>query len=251
MIRILSFNACIMPQGVTNSGSRDDKKRERLQAFFEHISRDFDVLLLQEIWDCCWWKKWSSIVTEMACNNGFVYSHFTGIPFSCLINNGLLILSKHSFSETNSYMFRNSVGLQWFIPNGILHVKIKNIDLYVTHMHAGSLDTRFLNSDTVANKIQKAQLEELFEFVKKTGNHYIITGDFNMEQGDLNSLLSKCDFPITYPFPEDGSSYLVNKNFVGKRVSNINKNITIDVVSPEINGFILSDHKMIKILVDF
>jgi hypothetical protein len=73
-MRILSFNACILPLGITNAGSRNDKKRERLKTFFEKYAPECDVILLQEIWDvvgCC--HPWSHLVEKYAANAGFEY----------------------------------------------------------------------------------------------------------------------------------------------------------------------------------
>jgi endonuclease/exonuclease/phosphatase family metal-dependent hydrolase len=232
-MKILSFNACILPLGITNAGSWNDKKRERLAIFFEKYSPDCDVILLQEIWDTVLFcHSWSLLVEKYAAINGFNYCYNRKREFVYPINNGLMILSKHPIVETNAMTFKNSAGLQRFIPNGVLHTRISydidiSLDLYVTHIHGGPQDSMLCNRDSTA--VQLGQIRELRDFIRKTtvGN-YIVTGDFNCDAINdrevynravdimqSESLLMTKHFPSTYPIPNQGS-FLVNKSFIGQ-----------------------------------
>ena len=51
-----------------------------------------------------------------------------------------MILSKYPIINISHYTFKNSGGLQYFIPNGVLKSSIfinnKLIDFFITHIHA-------------------------------------------------------------------------------------------------------------------
>jgi endonuclease/exonuclease/phosphatase family metal-dependent hydrolase len=176
-----------------------------------------------------------------------------------------MILSKQPILETNAMTFKNSAGLQRFIPNGVLHAKIAydidiSLDLYVTHIHAGPLDSMLCNR--YSTKVQLGQIRELRDFIEgtTTGN-YIVAGDFNCDAINdrkvynravnimkSESLLMTKHFPSTYPIPNQGS-FLVNKSFIGQdtcidHVFTNMSNIEVDVVS---TAEMLSDHALISL----
>lgn len=216
MTTIYSSNICILPWGIRNTPF-DKYKLKRIDAFIEHI--DYDVCILQEVWDGLF--SFATIIREKLRKKGYYLSEKDK---SLFINNGLLIASKFPILETTYYTFRHSAGLQWFIPNGILHCIINVNDIYTSiysvHIHAGSEDTSFMNTPEIVKYIQHKQLEELNEYMKKHKYPYILGGDFNIDcRLDIHylenvigtSVLKQIGFPSTYPFPKMGN--IVNPLF--------------------------------------
>jgi endonuclease/exonuclease/phosphatase family metal-dependent hydrolase len=221
-----------MPYGLTNANSFNDKKMERIQALFEKYSHRYDILLLQEVWG-----SWTSTVALHGLEFGLNHYYYVPRTTWSLVNNGLMILSKIPLINTSVYTFKNTTGLQWFIPNGVLHSRIalldREIDLFVTHIHAGSLDTTCLNHRS--KEIQIAQVVELKKFIDdiRRGGDYIVAGDFNTDslaesitsetliEYDLvktvmnTSSLLETESPTTYPIGVN--NFLTNPAFIGHR----------------------------------
>ena len=263
-MKILSFNACILPPFVTNANSYDDKKKERIKLFFKHVAHEYDVLLLQEVWDCMWSTRCTTNFVEYTLNyarkHGFVHSYHEPRKWYQVTNSGLMILSKLPISNCRSHTFQASSGVQYFIPNGVLACTVdpeskrvdKRVDVFVTHIHAGPLDSSFMNDVRTSQRVQRQQIIELMTFVRDRygglgdggglGDHsvpsassakvrYIIAGDFYSDGANMcdstltllpyemlreligsSSLLQSQGFPITNPIPF-GGSFLCNPAF--------------------------------------
>lgn len=285
VLRVMSFNACLLPPGITNAGSGDDKEMERMRLFFSKFGFEQDVLLLSEVWDALWTSNENSVLRQvLAIANQYNFKHSYHKPreWYQLCNNGLVILSRFPIKNTSSVTFRSSAGLQWFIPNGAIGVEVPMVDsdsvhLFTTHIHAGSLDTACCNSVEVTKRIQKEQIIQVKELIqqcvatRQDEALWICSGDFNIDaRGDesvsadllleyevlknimgSDSLLKQCGFPSTYPVPESGS-FLVNKDFIGEKTcidhsfSSSSSNIRINVHILEVDGLFLSDHAAIS-----
>jgi endonuclease/exonuclease/phosphatase family metal-dependent hydrolase len=235
--KIISFNTCVLPPGLNNAGAKNDFKKQRMNLFFEHIAPQYDILLLQEVWDVIWATKCNSplhIVLKLGFKAGF--SYFAYMPRKCyqICNNGLVILSKHPMKSWSAHTFKHSAGLQYWVPNGVLHANIeiesRSMDVFVTHIHAGPLDSSLCNSVRISKNVQKKQIKELKHFVEQNSTgHYIVAGDFNVDALNssetlldydtlLNimgqhSIIQTLNFPNTYPVPVQGS-FLVNPLFI-------------------------------------
>jgi endonuclease/exonuclease/phosphatase family metal-dependent hydrolase len=291
MIKIISFNACILPAFMTNAGSNDDKKKERINLFFKNIGKNYDIILLQEIWDSLWSFKCNNYINYIKniCEKyGFIHLSYNNRKFYQFCNNGLMILSKYPIVNISHHTFKNSGGLQYFVPNGILKSSIfinnKMIDFFITHIHAPPLDSSICNNINKSKNIQKNQIIELIEFIKShtTSPYYILAGDFNSDALKLcsvsnymldykiltkllqklsplnnDSLLKLKNYPNTYPIPVEGS-FLVNNNFIENETcidhifTNLEEKNIIDINSLElkIDNLYLSDHSAIELIID-
>ena len=162
--KILSFNACILPPMMTNAGARDDQKQTRIKLFFEDISSSYDILLFQEVWEGMWSTKSNSAIQSVikyGKQYNFNYSHHLPRSFLQICSSGLLILSKFPITSASAHTFQSSTGVQCFVPNGVLHSTISlpsssgdsiPIDFFVTHIHAGPLDSAFLNDTKTSRR---------------------------------------------------------------------------------------------------
>lgn len=268
MLKILNLNTCLLPHGITNANSFNDKKIERVHALFETYSHQYDILMLQEVWDAKWGTSWPCMVAKKGVDYGFYYHYYTPTSGWYLVNNGLMILSKIPITNTSTYTFKNSGGLQWLVPNGVLHARVNEIDLFVTHIHAGSLDTSCLNYRS--REIQLAQVVELKKFIEYTrcGSDYIASGDFNTDSLDesdtsetlidyslvknvmeVSSLLEK-EYQSTYPV----DNFLTNPAFIGHKtcVDHVFTNVlncNSKIIELKVGDLPISDHKGIEIVL--
>jgi endonuclease/exonuclease/phosphatase family metal-dependent hydrolase len=278
-MKILSLNFCLLPPLLTNANSKNDLKFERTIEFFNLFSKEYDILLLQEVWDTtwCYFSNIQNFIINLSKSYGFAYHYKLNRKWYQICNDGLLILSKYSIQEVDYLTFHNSGGLQWFVPNGVLFAKIENINFFTTHIHAGTLDSSLCNNIEKSKTIQELQIKELKTFIDlkcKENDKYIIAGDFNSDALfnlktsytmisyyklcdiiNSTSLLSKIDYKNTYPIPLEGS-ILINKKFINNEscVDHVFSNIDIEKIDISLNELKLdkynlftSDHAGIEI----
>ncbi len=231
--RFATFNFCLTPcwPWQVRSG------HARVQAFADTFLAEGnapDAWMFQEVWDvlggvsCS--RRWSAVVERAMRPRGykwFAVSRVEGRPCLWAANPGLMIASRIPIVDSGSYTFRNSSGLQRWLPHGALWARLSDGTLLVsTHMHAPTEDTWLCNSARTAHRVQQAQLLELLDLLGRLSpggaqHSVIVGGDFNMEREDLEPLVSRCRRPFaivpnsmpTYPYPRDGRSPLVNAKF--------------------------------------
>lgn len=154
----------------------------RVQQFIQLLQKeDPDVITIQEAW-----------VTIFG-NVEYLVKQLRNLGYYCcssrrrrFTNSGLLIASKTRILEFHEHYFKNTCGLQRFVSNGILSVRLENVNIMTTHLHAGPLDTSFFNDEKSAKQIQLKQLQEIRVFINEITNDdaVIITGDFNISRDD-------------------------------------------------------------------
>jgi endonuclease/exonuclease/phosphatase family metal-dependent hydrolase len=271
VVSILSYNTCLLPNWLSNTSDN-----ERILNFFSTFGVKKDILLLSEVWEVLGSSNQSLFnVLALAKQYNFVNIYYTPRKWYELCNNGLLILSRYPIIKTSSVTFQSSSGFQWFVPNGGIYCQVevqnKKINLFTTHIHAGTLDTSCCNSSSIVKRVQKNQVIELKEWIDSetisSEIPWIVSGDFNIDANDTpsgsmmlnynilktimksDSLLRNINFPCTYPVP---GSFLLNKSFDGQNtcidhVFSSSIDIRINVIDLKVKGVSLSDHFAVDI----
>lgn len=248
---ILCANLCLLPPGLKNAPG-DTNKKTRAAAFFDFVARrapHVDVLILQEVWDSMWSSAMPRLVERLAREAGFRHVVIDPRKPFRLVNSGLAIASKLPVLRSSTHTFQSSAGVQWWVPNGVLHAELQSaagpLHVMSTHLHAGPRDSALLNSVSVSKRVQLGQLQELRAFAQRVmageqTRHapLVVAGDFNIDGADVRgrehevsvsdlleyahmerilgpSALASIGFPSTYPFPAEGGS-LANPAFFGE-----------------------------------
>ena len=99
-----------------------------------------------------------------------------------LVDSGLLVLSRYPFSKVENEIFKDRAGSDRFSAKGMIMVRINvnetEIDIYATHMQAGSSPNR--------SKQRISQVKQLADFINRhsgpanSSRNVIVTGDMNM-----------------------------------------------------------------------
>ena len=105
-IRILTLNLFLRPPGICTNAS--DHKDLRTSYFLHNISRDFDIICLQEVFSTLSNRK--DLIKATAKSQGFLYSYENPRPnplYGQFTDGGLLILSKLPITECDSITYSN------------------------------------------------------------------------------------------------------------------------------------------------
>ena len=272
--KILCINMCLVPPLMSSTHCC----KSRINLLFETYANNYEILLLNEVWDfmlSCKCNSRLDYLLEKAREYNFVFNYHVPRTTWQLCNNGLVILSKHKILETKNLIFNNTAGLQTIVNNGAILAKINLnnniINVIVTHLHAGPFDSRFMNSYDTYLRVVRNQVVELYKFIKeniKQDEKYIIAGDFNIDDKDKESLahlekhlgeslMRSLGFPNTYPTPINGDSPLVDPKFINKPScidhcfsKNIEESkIKVTILELCVNNKYLSDHAGLEIIV--
>ena len=182
-LRLLSLNACILVKGAGFAATGDDRKEERLRDFVDML-KDYDIVLLQEVWGCWWWELTSFYEACRQAGWYVVYSR-VGLFMNC----GNVILSRFPVVASSAMPFKSTEGWQRLLSNGVLHasanVQGKTVHLFTTHLQSETVPYESsLNQNSRA--IRGGQLREMKRFVDKTvtdEDEWFVCGDFNIEGG--------------------------------------------------------------------
>jgi endonuclease/exonuclease/phosphatase family metal-dependent hydrolase len=273
MVKILSWNVCICPLGITNTKKcTDDRKISRISSIIKLcLQNDADIIVLQEVWSAFYSYFYLDYLVEEFRKNGYQYSSYNKNILS-ITTTGLVTISKFPLTEHNQYIFQATSGLQYLVSNGIHSCKVslpnKTVMIYNTHLHAGDLDTRWRNSSNVVQDVQLKQVRELKQFIYETSDKsdlVVVCGDFNIDSSGNSPRLLNYDTLveelglghsfnkdiITYPCPRSGS-YLIPAAFKYQtttvdHVFSNHKKIIMSVIDPVIDEEYCSDHAAIQI----
>lgn len=172
------------------------ERKERISAIASFIaSKDYDIVLLQEVWCDEDFTMIKSMVTHMP------YSHFfhTGA-----IGSGTCILSKHQISEATFHEYSLNGNPQdilhgdWYAGKGLGVCRMKinslNVCVFVTHLHAEYLSTR---EAYLAHRVSQALEAGVWIKLCAAGADLVIVGgDFNSEPGDMPHDALKAIVPL-------------------------------------------------------
>lgn len=181
--RVLVLNACILVAGVTFSRAGDDLKEKRLDDIL-NMARFYDVVILQEVWECLWWRSFVASFYNKAADMGFHVVSTSLCGFG-LMNTGNVILSRHIVGGASATCFKATSGWQSTMSNGILHacLMLKSGPLHVfnTHLQSDSVPyASILNSSS--SDTRRDQAKALIDFMNTKNPRkepWFLAGDFN------------------------------------------------------------------------
>jgi endonuclease/exonuclease/phosphatase family metal-dependent hydrolase len=196
-IRFLSYNTYLMPYGgnlFLNPKPAYDARRKEIGWALAGSPDPYDLVALTEVWTDEAVRDIANAFNVTAEKPG-KQGHAVFGPLGDTWHKGdscLIISPDYRIEESNCWIF-NERGhdIDGAANKGILWARIRigslgAIDLYVTHLYSG--DQGHLSDTHVA------QLKELVEFVADThklGNVAVITGDFNIDSRDRESVSYK------------------------------------------------------------
>ncbi|MHB1276374.1 MAG: endonuclease/exonuclease/phosphatase family protein [Candidatus Humimicrobiaceae bacterium] len=222
-LKILDLNTMLIPFEFIAPANM-----ERAQELKNFILKDYDVVLLQEVFSKKMQRdfieKWyfvndmgkldksaaygTQVYDEEILNqrpNDIKVNAGSGIFFvsgpkrqglESLFGSGLLLLSKYPIIYSNVFCYTDRAGTDVFASKGAIYAKIKTGEGPNEYIH---FFTTHLQSHDYINSRQK-NIEELFSFVSKiisdeinktqTINPVIITGDFNVPANSGNKEIS-------------------------------------------------------------
>jgi len=172
------------------------ERKERISAIASFIaSKDYDIVLLQEVWCDEDFTMIKSMVKHMPYNHFF----YTGA-----IGSGTCILSKHKISEASFHEYSLNGNPQdilhgdWYAGKGlgVCRMKINNLNVcvFVTHLHAEYLSTR---EAYLAHRVSQALEAGVWIKLCAAGADLVIVGgDFNSEPGDIPHDALKAIVPL-------------------------------------------------------
>jgi len=210
-LRILQYNMFLRPAFVNNPGAGDFKD-ERLDSFIAHALPNYDLLILQEVFDginitkcCCIAGRLKKKLILAAKVAGYCCHHSGPDPgFGQFLDGGLLILSRFPILDTATHAFL-TVGAHgdqlsskgWYVNpsfsssiqhlltlllslHALLDVNGAQLDVFAAHTQASY---QYVASKDV-ERIQRGQVEELAEFIKECRGdreRALFGGDLNID----------------------------------------------------------------------
>ena len=137
-IRILTYNIFIRPPLIKNN--EDDWKDERLNDFIKEM-HNYDIICLQEMFSSFSFRK-MKLISE-AVKLGFFYyveSDSPSVTSMCLVDGGLIILSRFPIVNYCYSNYSGGVMVDQFVDKGVLYAQIRVKDsilhLFNTHLQA-------------------------------------------------------------------------------------------------------------------
>jgi endonuclease/exonuclease/phosphatase family metal-dependent hydrolase len=137
-IRILNYNIFIRPPLIKNN--EDDWKDERLDDFIKEM-HNYDIICLQEMFSSFSFRK-LKLISEAVKQGFFFYveSDTPSMTSMCLVDGGLLILSRFPIVNYCYSGYSDGVDVDQFVNKGALYAQIRvrdsNLHLFVTHLQA-------------------------------------------------------------------------------------------------------------------
>lgn len=188
-LKLIVLNMCLWPVGLRQCWSdtnKDNRLKSLLSLLLDENSQlgTADVVCLQEFFDSVYSYKFTQQLKKSLM--GSVWHIATGPDPSwktlctrgCLLNSGLIILSKHEFLTVRFESFEHNPGLMGWMNAGFLHVQLKlasSIDIINCHLYPDE-------GHSDAKSIREKQLNELQEYTQQLHNKVAIAGDFNIHQ---------------------------------------------------------------------
>ena len=235
-IHLLTYNFFCRPPPINTNKS--DYKDQRLNDFVELLPK-FDIICFQELFTTLNDRK-HKMIREGA-KAGLKYYLSSKVPSflsRCVVDGGLLILSRYEIVEHDSYDYYINVLGDSVCNKGILYAKIKINNKYLflfnTHLQASYLD----DPQTKINcsiQVRTSQTEELINYVYNkiltiprdeiNNGCILIAGDFNIDAHDNKFAKAKYVIP-KYNFSE----YEIFKQKINKLGT------AIDLMEKKYNG---------------
>jgi endonuclease/exonuclease/phosphatase family metal-dependent hydrolase len=137
-IRVLTYNIFIRPPLIKNN--EDDWKDERLDDFIKEM-HNFDIICLQEMFSSFSFRK-MKLISEAVKLGFFFYveSDSPSITSMCLVDGGLIILSRFPIVNYSYTGYSGGVMVDKFVDKGVLYAQIRVKDsilhLFNTHLQA-------------------------------------------------------------------------------------------------------------------
>ena len=226
-LKVLTYNFFLRPPPIKTN--EDDYKEERLNDFYPFL-KQFDIICMQEVFGAVHNRK--NKLIQKARENGLFYYMKSNSPslFSkCLIDGGLLILSKYPILESNYIDYDYCVLSDSLCSKGVIFVKIKILDFYLcifnTHLQASYFDAGQKFWD-LCIKVRKEQSEKLINFIYSTiykmkrddvlRSKFILLGDFNIDAHDYKETRSK--FNLSKGIISEYESFKLKLNKLGKAI---------------------------------
>ena len=169
-LKVLFYNIQFMFPFIINEASHD---RAQKIANFINSMGDIDSIVFCEAFD----KNARERLILYLYKNNFKYSTPILTTNNYFFNGGVFIISKYPILNYKFYIYKNSIGTDYFTNKGVVYacIKIKNklVNIFGTHLQA------WCSYNFIRNK----QIIELKEFIKKfkfqSDDVVIICGDFN------------------------------------------------------------------------
>lgn len=202
--------------------------RERAEELKDFIAKDYDVVLLQEVFskqmqfdfikrwylsndlgtpDISFGKKtgdYDSVLlsqrpNDIKVSNESAEFFVTGPKrdgLKTLFGSGLLLLSKYPVINSDVFCYEDRAGSDAFASKGVVYAKIKTgtkddeyVHFFTTHLQShGYIETRQKNLEELFDFISKILSEELSRV--QSVNPVIITGDFNVPANSEDKAVS-------------------------------------------------------------
>ncbi len=179
-IKVLSYNIFSLPWpiGKANVNERGKEITKYL------LKKDYDIIGIQEAFKK---KTYKELLKELKKN----YPYSTGKPKNIksngifrilrskkLINNGLILFSKHPIEFSHMKFFENCKSFDCFSAKSVLlsriRIKDKSLDILLTHMQAGS--------GSKNSKIRKEQLKLIQDSISAYPEiSKVLIGDLNID----------------------------------------------------------------------
>ena len=199
-IRFLSLNLFLRPPPI--STNETDYKDARTRYFSSVFLCRYDIICLQEVFSALSTRR--KKIIEKAFEQNFRYIAESPDPpllSGCLLDCGLLILSKYPIIEQNFFPFSESLHPDRAAFKGVLYAKIQvnNVifNLFTSHLqskHPTTSSARYMDYRIT----RRSQLQEISNIIKqkvRENEFTIIAGDLNI---DGREELKPPPFPVLF-----------------------------------------------------
>lgn len=185
-VKFLTLNLFLRPPPISTNES--DYKDQRSQYFSSYFLYRYDIICLQEVFGALSNRRKRLI--EKAYELKFRYiveSPEPPLMSGCILDCGLLILSKYPVLEHDFFPYQESVHPDRSTYKGLLYAKLQ-INNSIIHLFTSHLQSKHpTNSSSKYMQYRltrRTQLQEVSEIVRskvKPGESAIIAGDLNVD----------------------------------------------------------------------
>lgn len=199
-IRFLSLNLFLRPPPICTNET--DYKDARSRYFSSILLRKYDIICLQEVFSALSNRR--KKIIEKAMEQKFKYivgSPDPPILSGCILDCGLLILSKYPIVESDFFPFTEALYPDRATYKGLLYAKIQVsnavINLFTTHLqskHPTTSSQKYMDYRIT----RRSQLQEISSIIRHKSNKddfIIIAGDLNV---DGKEELKPPPFPVAF-----------------------------------------------------
>ena len=199
-IKFLSLNLFLRPPPICSNES--DYKDARTRYFSSICMCRYDIICLQEVFSALSNRR--KKIIESALEQKFRYIAESPDPplFSgCILDCGLLILSKHPILETEFFPYSESIHPDRASYKGLLYAKIQIqntiINVFTTHLqskHPTTSSKKYLDYRLV-RRSQISEISNILSQKVRENESFVLCGDLNV---DGREELKPSPFPVAY-----------------------------------------------------